>query len=154
MLRCRVLDIFSSEGVEHAVLDVSASAHMPDTLEMPYRPDVFQIVRDASLRSARQPVVQMAGESYALAGNAGEGSHTYRLGAPTCLAGDRIGDYSFAEPLAAGDELVFDDMAHYTMVKTTFFNGVRHPDIAVQRKDGSVETVRRFTYEDFEARLG
>lgn len=83
-----------------------------------------------------------------------EGSHTYRLGAPTCLAGDRIGDYSFAEPLAAGDELVFDDMAHYTMVKTTFFNGVRHPDIAVQRKDGSVETVRRFTYEDFEARLG
>ena len=154
VLRCRVLDIFSSEGVEHAVLDVSASAHMPDTLEMPYRPDVFQIVRDASLRSARQPVVQMAGESYALAGNAGEGSHTYRLGAPTCLAGDRIGDYSFAEPLAAGDELVFDDMAHYTMVKTTFFNGVRHPDIAVQRKDGSVETVRRFTYEDFEARLG
>ena len=93
---------------------------MPDTLEMPYRPDVFQIVRDASLRSARQPAVQMAGESYALAGNAGEGSHTYRLGAPTCLAGDRIGDYSFAEPLAAGDELVFDDMAHYTMVKTTF----------------------------------
>ena len=76
VLRCRVLDIFSSEGVEHAVLDVSASAHMPDTLEMPYRPDVFQIVRDASLRSARQPAVQMAGESYALAGNAGEGSHT------------------------------------------------------------------------------
>lgn len=65
-------------------------------------------------------------------------------GRPTCLAGDRLGDYSFAEPLAVGDELVFDDMAHYTMVKTTFFNGVRHPDIAVQRKDGSVETVRRF----------
>ena len=81
-------------------------------------------------------------------------AYTYRLGAPTCLAGDRLGDYSFAEPLAVGDELVFDDMAHYTMVKTTFFNGVRHPDIAVQRKDGSVETVRRFSYEDFEARLG
>lgn len=87
VLRCRVLDIFSSEGVEHAVLDVSASAHMPDTLEMPYRPDVFQIVRDASLRSARQPAVQMAGESYALAGNAGEGSHTYRLGAPHLFGG-------------------------------------------------------------------
>ena len=85
---------------------------------------------------------------------AGEKAYTYRLGAPTCLAGDRLGDYSFAEPLAVGDELVFDDMAHYTMVKTTFFNGVRHPDIAVQRKDGSVETVRRFSYEDFEARLG
>lgn len=154
VLRCRVLDIFSSEGVEHAILDVSASAHMPDTLEMPYRPDVFQILKNASLSSVQQPAVRMEGESYALAGNAGEGAHTYRLGAPTCLAGDRIGDYSFAEPLAAGDELVFDDMAHYTMVKTTFFNGVRHPDIAVQRKDGSVETVRRFSYEDFEARLG
>ncbi len=154
VLRCRVLDIFSSEGVEHAILDVSASAHMPDTLEMPYRPDVFQIVRDASLRSGQQPAVRMEGESYALAGNAGENAHTYRLGAPTCLAGDRLGDYSFPEPLAVGDELVFDDMAHYTMVKTTFFNGVRHPDIAVQKKDGSVETVRRFSYEDFEARLG
>lgn len=154
VLRCRVLDIFSSEGVEHAILDVSASAHMPDTLEMPYRPDVFQILKDASLRSGQQPAVRMEGESYALAGNAGEGVHTYRLGAPTCLAGDLLGDYSFAEPLAAGDELVFDDMAHYTMVKTTFFNGVRHPDIAIQKKDGSVETVRRFSYEDFEARLG
>lgn len=88
VLRCRVLDIFSSEGVEHAVLDVSASAHMPDTLEMPYRPDVFQIVRDALPPFRAAAAVQMAGESYALAGNAGEGSHTYRLGAPTCLAGD------------------------------------------------------------------
>lgn len=154
VLRCRVLDLFSAEGVNHAILDVSASAHMPDTLEMPYRPDVFQIAGDASLRSAQQPAVRLEGESYALAGKAGEKAYTYRLGAPTCLAGDRLGDYSFAEPLAVGDELVFDDMAHYTMVKTTFFNGVRHPDIAVQRKDGSVETVRRFSYKDFEARLG
>lgn len=154
VLRATVLDIFSSEGVEHAILDVSASAHMPDTLEMPYRPDVFQIVGNAALGSGQQPAVRMKGESYALAGSAGEGAHTYRLGAPTCLAGDRIGDYSFPEPLAAGDELVFDDMAHYTMVKTTFFNGVRHPDIAVLKKDGVLETVRRFSYEDFEARLG
>lgn len=154
VLRSRVLDLFSSEGVEHAILDVSASAHMPDTLEMPYRPDVFQILKDSSLRSVQQPAVLMKGESYFLSGDAGEGAHTYRLGAPTCLAGDRIGDYSFAEPLAVGDELVFDDMAHYTMVKTTFFNGVRHPDIAIQKADGSVETVRRFSYEDFEARLG
>lgn len=127
VLRCRVLDLFSAEGVNHAILDVSASAHMPDTLEMPYRPDVFQIAGDASLRSAQQPAVRLEGESYALAGKAGEKAYTYRLGAPTCLAGDRLGDYSFAEPLAVGDELVFDDMAHYTMVKTTFFNGVRHP---------------------------
>lgn len=154
VLRSRVLDLFSSEGVEHAILDVSASAHMPDMLEMPYRPDVFQILKDSSLRSVQQPAVLMKGESYSLSGDAGEGAHTYRLGAPTCLAGDRLGDYSFAEPLAVGDELVFDDMAHYTMVKTTFFNGVRHPDIAIQKADGSVETVRRFSYEDFEARLG
>ena len=110
--------------------------------------------RTYSRLSGTPPSVPRGSPPCRWAGNAGEGSHTYRLGAPTCLAGDRIGDYSFAEPLAAGDELVFDDMAHYTMVKTTFFNGVRHPDIAVQRKDGSVETVRRFTYEDFEARLG
>ena len=154
VLRCRVLDVFSSEGVEHAILDVSASAHMPDTLEMPYRPDVFQILKDPSLRSGQQPAVVMEGESYAVAGEPGEGPFAYRLGAPTCLAGDRLGDYSFAESLSPGDELVFDDMAHYTMVKTTFFNGVRHPDIAVQKHDGSVETVRRFSYEDFEARLG
>ena len=154
VLRCRVLDVFSSEGVEHAILDVSASAHMPDTLEMPYRPDVFQILENPSLRSGQQPAVVMEGESYAVAGEPGEKPFTYRLGAPTCLAGDRLGDYSFAEPLSPGDELVFDDMAHYTMVKTTFFNGVPHPDIAVQKHDGSVETVRRFSYEDFEARLG
>lgn len=154
VLRCRVLDLFNSGGVEHAILDVSASAHMPDTLEMPYKPAVFQILKNSSLHSAQQPAVLMKGESYASAGEPGDGPHTYRLGAPTCLAGDRIGDYSFAEPLAVGDELVFDDMAHYTMVKTTFFNGVRHPDIAVQKQDGSVETVRRFSYEDFEARLG
>lgn len=154
VLRCRVLDIFYSEGLNHAILDVSASAHMPDTLEMPYRPDVFQIIRDKSFSSELQPAVVLPGENYAMAREAGIGAHTYRLGAPTCLAGDRIGDYSFPEPLSVGDELVFDDMAHYTMVKTSFFNGVRHPDIAIQEKDGSVKLVRRFSYEDFETRLG
>lgn len=154
VLRCKVLDLFCAEGVSHAILDVSASAHMPDTLEMPYRPEVFQILKDSSLRSAQMPAVLLQDESYALAGDWGEPGHEYRLGAPTCLAGDSLGDYCFAEPLSVGDELVFDDMAHYTMVKTSFFNGVRHPDIVVQRKDGSLDTVRQFTYEDFESRLG
>ncbi len=154
VLRCRVLDMFRADGTEHAILDVSASAHMPDTLEMPYRADVFQVVKDAVHATEQLPAVQVSGEAYALADEAGEHAHTYRLGAPTCLAGDRIGDYSFPEPLRVGDELIFDDMSHYTMVKTTYFNGVRHPDIAIQHADGSIETVRRFTYEDFEARLG
>lgn len=159
VLRARVLDIFDSLGYRHAILDVSASAHMPDTLEMPYRPDVFAVrevpgapVGDTS--AITFPAVQMAGERYLPTGEAGEKPHTYRLGAPTCLAGDVIGDYSFDEPLSVGDTLVFDDMSHYTIVKTTHFNGVPHPDIALMHADGSVHTVRHFGYEDFEKRLG
>jgi carboxynorspermidine decarboxylase len=98
--------------------------------------------------------VQLPGESYALAGEAGEKAHTYRLGAPTCLAGDVIGDFSFDSPLQVDDVVVLDDMSHYTMVKTTHFNGVPHPDIAVLRADGTIETVKRFSYADFENRLG
>ncbi|MFQ7533646.1 MAG: hypothetical protein ACLRPT_00065 [Akkermansia muciniphila] len=131
VLRCRVLDLFPRR-VNHAILDVSASAHMPDTLEMPYRPDVFQIAGDASLRSAQQPRRTVGRESYALAGKAGE---KLRTGWAPHVPGGRPARRLFLRgALAVGDELVFDDMAHYTMVKTTFFNGVRHPDIAVQRK--------------------
>lgn len=154
VLRCKVLDIFEAEGINHAILDISASAHMPDTLEMPYRADVFQIVKDTHHVSEQKPAVEFLNEQYSLAGEGGEKSYTYKLGAPTCLAGDRIGDYSFDEPLSIGDELIFDDMSHYTMVKTTFFNGVRHPDIAILEKDGKLSVVRRFTYDDFESRLG
>ena len=82
-----------------------------------------------------------------------ESSHTYRLGGPACLAGDVIGDYSFPRALRVGDILVFDDMAHYTMVKTTAFNGVKHPATALQHENGEVEVIREFRYEDFEARL-
>ncbi len=113
-----------------AVLDLSATAHMPDVLEMPYR-----------------PVVAGAGE-------AGEKPHTYRLGGPTCLAGDVIGDYSFDAPLRIGDRLVFHDMSHYTMVKTTTFNGVPLPSIAILGEDGDIGSVRRFGYEDYRMRLG
>ncbi len=154
VLRARVLDIFDSLGYRHAILDVSASAHMPDTLEMPYRPDVFQLAPQDSGTTPLTPALRLPGEHYALAGEAGEKPHGYRLGAPTCLAGDVLGDYSFDTPLAVGDELVLDDMSHYTMVKTTHFNGVPHPDIALLHADGHEELVRRFHYADFAGRLG
>jgi carboxynorspermidine decarboxylase len=112
-----------------AILDASAACHMPDVLEMPYRPEITN------------------------AGKPGEKSYTYRLGGPTCLAGDIIGDYSFDEPLKPGDKLVFTDMAHYTMVKNNTFNGINLPSIAVVRKGERPQVIRRFGYEDFKNRL-
>lgn len=154
VLRARVLDVFHSLGYHHAILDVSASAHMPDVLEMPYRPDVFA-VRPAAAEPPRGiPAVQLPGESYGPAGQPGELPYTYRLGAPTCLAGDVIGDYSFAAPLQPGDEIVFDDMTHYTIVKTTHFNGVPHPAVQLLHADGHISTACALDYADFEHRLG
>ncbi len=124
-----VIDLVEN-GMPIAVLDVSATAHMPDVLEMPYR-----------------PVIDGAGLP-------GEKPHTYRLGGPTCLAGDVIGDYSFDAPLAVGDLVVFHDMAHYTMVKTTTFNGVPLPSISLLGDDGRVRAIREFGYEDYRNRLG
>jgi carbon-monoxide dehydrogenase medium subunit len=112
-----------------AILDVSASAHMPDVLEMPYRPAVIN------------------------AGMPDEHAHTYRLAGPTCLAGDVIGDYSFHAPLEIGSRVVFTDMAHYSMVKTTMFNGVKHPDIAIERVTGAIDVIREFTYDDYKRRM-
>ncbi len=116
-------------GMDIAILDVSATAHMPDVLEMPYRPEV---------RGAGLP---------------GEFPHTYRLGGTTCLAGDVVGDYSFPEPLRVGDRVVLEDMIHYTMVKTTTFNGVKHPSIGLWTEDGTFRLVRTFGYEDYRNRL-
>lgn len=116
-------------GMDLAILDTSAACHMPDVLEMPYRPP---------LKNSGEP---------------GEKSYTYRLGGPTCLAGDVIGDYSFDMPLKEGDRLVFEDMALYTMVKTNTFNGMPLPSIALRHVDGSKEVIRRFGYEDFKKRL-
>jgi carboxynorspermidine decarboxylase len=128
VLVATVLDIVHN-GIDIAVLDTSAEAHMPDTIIMPYR---------AEVRGAGKP---------------GEKPYTYRLGGNTCLAGDIMGDYSFDEPLRIGDKIVFEDQMHYTMVKATTFNGIKLPDIAILRKDGTVDIVRRFGYEDFKARL-
>jgi carboxynorspermidine decarboxylase len=147
VLRATVLDVFESAGRRHAILDVSATAHMPDILEMPYRPEVFLVGGGDG-----RPAVRFSGESYRPADDAA-GPHLHRLGGPTCLAGDVIGDYRFDRPLEIGDTLVFDDMAHYTMVKTTTFNGVPHPDIVLQHPDGRLETVREFGYGDFRDRL-
>jgi carboxynorspermidine decarboxylase len=158
VLRARVMDVFESSGHRLAILDVSATAHMPDVLEMPYRPQVHLVCADGDpagdqAKATCDPSVCFVGERYPLAGLAGDTPFTYRLGGPTCLAGDVIGDYAFARPLVPGDVLVFDDMAHYTMVKTTTFNGVKHPPIALQHEDGRLELLREFTYADFRDRL-
>jgi carboxynorspermidine decarboxylase len=150
VLRATVMDVFESAGHKLAILSISATAHMPDVMEMPYRPDVFLV--DSSPSDDRKPAVIFEGEQYHLAGEA-PSPHTYRLGGPTCLAGDVVGDFTFPRELKVGDTLVFDDMAHYTMVKTTTFNGVKHPPIALQHEDGKLEVIREFGYEDFRDRL-
>jgi carboxynorspermidine decarboxylase len=151
VLRATVMDVFESAGHKLAILSVSATAHMPDVMEMPYRPDVFLAEAGDRRTEIGGPAVTFEGEIYQLSGDSGE--HLYRLGGPTCLAGDVVGDFSFPRPLKPGDTLVFDDMAHYTMVKTTMFNGVKHPPIVLQHEDGSLETIREFSYQDFRDRL-
>jgi carboxynorspermidine decarboxylase len=129
VLVSEVLDVVHNE-MDIAILDVSATCHMPDILEMPYRPTITG--------------------GY----EAGEKAHTYRLGGPSCLAGDIIGDWSFEKPLQPGDRLCFEDMAHYTMVKTTMFNGIRHPSICTfEPETGELKVARSFCYGDFKSRL-
>jgi len=135
-----VLDVIDNDGAI-AILDTSCTCHMPDVMEMPYRPVIARLSGDDVFEALARP-----------AGEPGVLSHTYRLAGLSCLAGDVIGDYSFDEPLQPGDRLVFGDMAHYSMVKTTFFNGVRHPDIAILR-NGRMEIIRHFGYEDYRGRL-
>jgi len=149
VLRATVMDVFESAGHHLAILSISATAHMPDVMEMPYRPDVFLV--DSTPSVGTKPAVTFEGENYHAATEAGP--YVYRLGGPTCLAGDVAGDFAFHRELQVGDILVFDDMAHYTMVKTTTFNGVKHPPIALQHDDGSLEILREFTYADFRDRL-
>jgi carboxynorspermidine decarboxylase len=153
VLRATVMDVFESAGHKLAILSISATAHMPDVMEMPYRPDVYLV--DSVASGDNRPAVTLEGESYQFAGDPTHNpqGHTYRLGGPTCLAGDVVGDFSFSRPLVVGDVLVFDDMAHYTMVKTTTFNGVKHPPIALQHGDGRIEVIREFDYADFRDRL-
>ncbi len=127
-LVCSVLELMENH-LPIAILDTTAACHMPDVLEMPYRPPLLT------------------------SGCEGEKLYTYRLGGPTCLAGDIIGDYSFDEPLEVGDRLIFEDMAIYTMVKNNTFNGICLPSILIARENGKLDTVKTFGYEDFKRRL-
>ncbi|MEM1326434.1 MAG: carboxynorspermidine decarboxylase [Bacteroidota bacterium] len=126
-----VLDIVENREVRTVIIDASFTAHMPDTLEMPYRP----VIRGA-------------------ASEVQTGQPTYRIGGVSCLAGDYLAEYSFEWALQIGDRLIFEDMMHYTTVKTTFFNGVQHPDLCLLRSSGELEVVRRFGYADFKGKLG
>lgn len=128
VLEASVIDIIHNK-MDIAILDTSAATHMPDVLEMPYRP----LIKGA--------------------GRPGEYKHIYRLGGATCLAGDIIGDYSFPEPLKLGSRIVFEDMAHYTMVKNNTFNGLRLPSIAIRKISGDIQTIKKFGYEDYKNRL-
>ncbi len=125
-----VVDIVENRGIKTAILDVSFACHMPDCLEMPYKPRI---------RGAyHEPV---------------EGRPTYRMGGSSCLSGDFIGEWSFDEPLLVGDKIIFEDMIHYTTVKTTMFNGISHPAIALWNRYNQLEIYREFDYEDYKNRM-
>ena len=126
-----VLDLIQADDLTNVMLDLSFTAHMPDCLEMPYKP---------AIRGARDPQV---GDK-----------KIYRMGGSSCLAGDFLGDYAFDNDLKIGDRLIFEDMMHYTMVKTSMFNGVVHPSIGAIEKDGNFKLWRKFEYEDYRSRLG
>ena len=130
----RVLDLTENGGVKNAILDCSAACHMPDVIEMPYQPPVFE-ASAVDTDAAVQPNV-------------------YRLGGPSCLAGDIVGDYSFPRPLCVGDLLAFGDLAIYATCKNNTFNGMPLPDIWLRHEDGSLERLTQFGYQEFKSRLG
>ena len=129
-LESTVVDIVSNSGIKTAIVDVSFACHMPDCLEMPYKPAIEQALDEVD-----------------------NSKPTYRIGGNSCLSGDVIGDWSFDRPLKVGDRLTFKDMNHYTTVKTHMFNGIQHPSILLQHSDNSVEVLREYTYEDYKSRM-
>ncbi len=124
-----VVDVVENQGIKTAIIDASFACHMPDTLEMPYMPTITESVELNELLP------------------------TYRLGGNSCLSGDYKGNWSFAKPLKKGDKLTFEDMNHYTTVKTNMFNGIQHPDILFCRQDGCVELLRHYDYDDYKNRM-
>ena len=134
-LKASVVDIVEDEGIKTAILNVSFTCHMPDCLEMPYQPEV---------RGAEALPLQEADK--------GEPC-VYRLGGNSCLAGDFMGSWRFPQPLKIGDDVIFEDMLHYTTVKTNMFNGISHPAIALRRLDGSLQLLRDYSYQDYKARM-
>ena len=137
-LVAQVVDIVEDKGIYTAILNVSFTCHMPDCLEMPYHP----VVRGAKLI-----------EEFENKENHSTFNSIYRLGGCSCLSGDWMGTWEFDHPLQVGENIIFEDMLHYTTVKTTMFNGVSHPDIALLRTDGTLDTLRHYTYEDYRDRM-
>lgn len=129
-LEASVVDVVTNSGINTAIVDVSFACHMPDCLEMPYKPTITQSLPEVD---ASKP--------------------TYRIGGNSCLSGDVVGDWSFNRPLKAGDHLTFEDMNHYTTVKTHMFNGIQHPSLLYQHSDGSIEVLREFSYIDYKNRM-
>ena len=124
-----VEDIVNNHGIKTAILNVSFACHMPDCLEMPYKPVIIEAL------------------------DTEEGPYVYRMGGNSCLSGDYMGSWSFNKPLEVGQQIVFEDMIHYTTVKTTMFNGISHPAIAIRKIDGTVETLREYNYNDYKTRM-
>ena len=129
-LEASVVDVVSNSGITTAIVDVSFACHMPDCLEMPYQPKISQALDEVD-----------------------PSKPTYRMGGNSCLSGDYVGDWSFEKPLKRGDRITFEDMNHYTTVKTNMFNGIQHPSILYKRMDGSVEVLREFDYQDYKSRM-
>ena len=125
-LVCSVVDIVDNQGVKTAIIDGSFACHMPDCLEMPYRPAITESTPEGT---------------------------PYRIGGNSCLSGDFVGDWHFATPLKIGDRLTFEDMNHYTTVKTNMFNGIQHPSVIFERLDGTQQVLRRYTYDDYKERM-
>ena len=125
-LVCSVVDIVDNQGVKTAIIDGSFACHMPDCLEMPYRPAITESTPEGT---------------------------PYRIGGNSCLSGDFVGDWHFATPLKIGDRLTFEDMNHYTTVKTNMFNGIQHPSVIFERLDGTQQVLRRYTYDDYKDRM-
>lgn len=139
-----VVDIVEDKGIRTAILDVSFTCHMPDCLEMPYYPEVRGAQHvEHEVGSSQEPPFHLEGA----------GGRLYRLGGNSCLSGDWMGYWQFNHELIVGEQIIFEDMIHYTTVKTNTFNGITHPSIAMQHSDGSLELLRRFTYEDYRDRM-
>ena len=143
-LLSKVLDIVDNHGIKTLMVDVSFTAHMPDTLEMPYRPRI---------RGASDPAPQPPEGEHDATPPLGVGGLLYRIGGTSCLSGEYMDFYSFENEMQVGDTLIFEDMIHYTMVKTSMFNGVPHPSIGVITESDKFKLVRKFDYADYKNRL-
>lgn len=141
-----VVDVVENKGIRTAIIDASFSCHMPDCLEMPYKPAI-RGAKDAGPALFAENTMADTGEI------AETVEYRYRIGGNSCLSGDFMGDWSFDKPLKPGDKIIFEDMIHYTTVKTTMFNGIPHPSIALLHQNGELEIYRTFTYEDYKSRM-